>query len=127
MVGLGRFELPTSSLSGTRSNQLSYKPSVSVPSEERLASRSRPVTAHTDEPVVSEEVKGPAQRGRSDDLRTRVTPDPAFTILRKEVIQPQVPLRLPCYDLVLLTELTFSTSLPCGLGLRFRVCPAWMA
>ena len=32
--------------------------------------------------------------------------------LRKEVIQPQVPLRLPCYDLVPLTELTFSASLP---------------
>jgi hypothetical protein len=26
LVGLGRVELPTSSLSGTRSNQLSYKP-----------------------------------------------------------------------------------------------------
>ena len=28
------------------------------------------------------------------------------SILRKEVIQPQVPLRLPCYDLVPITELT---------------------
>ena len=28
MVGLGRFELPTSRLSGVRSNQLSYRPSV---------------------------------------------------------------------------------------------------
>ena len=27
-------------------------------------------------------------------------------ILRKEVIQPQVPLRLPCYDLTLVTILT---------------------
>ena len=27
MVGLGRFELPTSRLSGVRSNQLSYRPS----------------------------------------------------------------------------------------------------
>ncbi len=27
--------------------------------------------------------------------------------LRKEVIQPQVPLRLPCYDLVPIVELTF--------------------
>ena len=27
------------------------------------------------------------------------------TVLRKEVIQPQVPLRLPCYDLVPITEL----------------------
>ena len=30
-------------------------------------------------------------------------------ILRKEVIQPQVPLRLPCYDLVPIVELTFGT------------------
>ena len=29
MVGLGRFELPTSPLSGVRSNQLSYRPIVS--------------------------------------------------------------------------------------------------
>jgi hypothetical protein len=28
-------------------------------------------------------------------------------ILRKEVIQPQVPLRLPCYDLVPITSLIF--------------------
>jgi len=27
------------------------------------------------------------------------------------VIQPQLPLRLPCYDLLLLTEDTFGTSL----------------
>ncbi len=29
MVGLGRFELPTSPLSGVRSNRLSYRPKVS--------------------------------------------------------------------------------------------------
>ena len=29
---------------------------------------------------------------------------PWIQILRKEVIQPQVPLRLPCYDLVPITE-----------------------
>ena len=28
LVGLGRFELPTSPLSGVRSNQLSYRPMV---------------------------------------------------------------------------------------------------
>ena len=28
-------------------------------------------------------------------------------ILRKEVIQPQVPLRLPCYDLVPIRSFTF--------------------
>ncbi len=35
----------------------------------------------------------------------------SVVFLRKEVIQPQVPLRLPCYDLVPLTKLTFSASL----------------
>ena len=33
------------------------------------------------------------------------------SIPRKEVIQPQVPLRLPCYDLVPITELTVGASL----------------
>ena len=32
-------------------------------------------------------------------------------ILRKEVIQPQVPLRLPCYDLVPITRLAFGVAL----------------
>jgi hypothetical protein len=30
-------------------------------------------------------------------------------ILRKEVIQPQVPLRLPCYDLVPIAEFILGT------------------
>jgi hypothetical protein len=30
VVGLGRFELPTSPLSGVRSNQLSYRPGIST-------------------------------------------------------------------------------------------------
>ena len=43
--------------------------------------------------------------------------------LRKEVIQPQVPLRLPCYDFVPLTGHTFDASLPAfaRLGQRLRV------
>ena len=32
-------------------------------------------------------------------------------ILRKEVIQPQVPLRLPCYDLVPIIKLAFGAVL----------------
>ena len=32
--------------------------------------------------------------------------------VRKEVIQPQVPLRLPCYDLVPITELAFGAVFP---------------
>jgi hypothetical protein len=34
-----------------------------------------------------------------------------LSFLRKEVIQPQVPLRLPCYDLVPITGLTVGASL----------------
>ena len=34
-----------------------------------------------------------------------------LSILRKEVIQPQVPLGLPCYDLVPITKLAFGAAL----------------
>ena len=32
-------------------------------------------------------------------------------LLRKEVIQPHLPVRLPCYDLTLVTEFTLGHSL----------------
>src|ERR1700679_474990 len=34
------------------------------------------------------------------------------TLLRKEVIQPHLPVRLPCYDLTPITNPTFDGSLP---------------
>ncbi len=40
---------------------------------------------------------------------------------RKEVIQPHLPVRLPCYDFTPVTSPTFDGSLPCGLGHRLRV------
>ena len=43
---------------------------------------------------------------------------------RKEVIQPQLPLRLPCYDFTPVTDPTFDGFLPCGLEHRLRVLPA---
>src|SRR6266487_4319890 len=45
---------------------------------------------------------------------------------RKEVIQPQLPLRLPCYDFTPVTNPTFDGSLPCGLGHRLRVLPTFV-
>ena len=48
-------------------------------------------------------------------------------LLRKEVIQPHLPVRLPCYDLALLIDLTLSVPLPCGLGKRFRVLSTQVA
>ena len=38
-----------------------------------------------------------------------------WIFLRKEVIQPQVPLRLPCYDLVPIAEFTFGAC-PLAVG-----------
>ena len=40
---------------------------------------------------------------------------------RKEVIQPHLPVRLPCYDFTPLTLHTFDASVPRGFGRRLRV------
>jgi hypothetical protein len=48
-------------------------------------------------------------------------------VLRKEVIQPQVPLRLPCYDLAPITSLTFGSVLHKWLDNRLRVLPVLVA
>ncbi len=47
---------------------------------------------------------GPSRRVLQDAGDSKV-------ILRKEVIQPQVPLRLPCYDLVPITGFIFGACL----------------
>ena len=46
---------------------------------------------------------------------------------RKEVIQPHLPVRLPCYDFAPVINLTFGASLPKGLGQRLLVLPTSMA
>ncbi|SVC83239.1 uncharacterized protein METZ01_LOCUS336093, partial [marine metagenome] len=70
-VGLGRLELPTSRLSGVRSNHLSYKP------KKIKGMRRERVTGST------------ISRSRSFGMGL---------LLRKEVFQPHLPVRLPCYD-----------------------------
>ena len=81
MVGTGRFELPTSRLSVVRSNQLSYAPVA----------------------VANHIIK--FERKRFAGRRHALHAHPLF-FLRKEVIQPQVPLRLPCYDFTPVADLT---------------------
>ena len=46
---------------------------------------------------------------------------PRSGLPRKEVIQPHLPVRLPCYDFTPLAPLTFGASPPRGLGRRLRV------
>ncbi len=103
MVGLGRIELPTSRLSGVRSNQLSYRPSQTGRSELNR------------------------EGGGIGNLCIRPAPKPeAYELLRKEVIQPQVPLRLPCYDFTPITDHTLDAYLPEGLAQRLLVQPAFV-
>ena len=83
LVGLGRFELPTSPLSGVRSNQLSYRPNFGL--------------------FLSSSSMNQAIRvGTCEEAESSI----------KEVIQPQVPLRLPCYDFTPVMNHTVVTVLP---------------
>ena len=54
-----------------------------------------------------------------------VQDEPSY-LLRKEVIQPHLPVRLPCYDFTPITDPTFDSSLPKGLGHWLRVLPTFV-
>ena len=56
----------------------------------------------------------------------RWAPALSAIILRKEVIQPQVPLRLPCYDFTPVAKPTVVACLSCELAQRLRVNPTPM-
>ncbi len=59
---------------------------------------------------------------RASDAASR-----ADGLLRKEVIQPHLPVRLPCYDFVLIASPTFDHSPRTKrLGRRLRVLPTFM-
>ena len=47
-------------------------------------------------------------------------------VSRKEVIQPQVLLQLPCYDFTPITDHTLGMRLPCGLAALLLVQPAFV-
>jgi hypothetical protein len=116
VVGLGRLELPTSRLSSARSNQLSYKPDEA---SWRHAWRSRRRDGK------GRETKAATMR-RCLVTRLGWRELSGISILRKEVIQPQVPLRLPCYDFGPVADPTVAGCLPCGLAHRLKVEPTPM-
>jgi hypothetical protein len=104
MVGLDRFELSTSRLSGVRSNHLSYRPdnkfSIFGPSYGPILIKER-----FDLSKLNSESKRLLSYTKDGSC------DP-FVHLRKEVIQPQVPLRLPCYDFTPVTSHTLDACFP---------------
>ena len=147
LVGLGRLERPTSRLSGVRSNQLSYRPESHPddrtrhlhPHGPRLAAP--PGLLAATPAAVIDRAKGrrrrPSCRSCSGDAGRRrevVSPtteaaptQTSWSAFRKEVIQPQVPLRLPCYDFTPVADPTVDACLPLlRLAQRLRVEPTPM-
>ena len=93
-MGLIRVELMTPSLSEKCSNRLSYSPKIIYNKRERKKCSKVLFWLYTNHFYLS---------------------------LRKEVIQPHLPVRLPCYDFTPLTKRTFDSVLPYGLDYRLRV------
>ena len=104
LVGTDRFELSTSRLSVVRSNQLSYAPALVA---RNLALR----------------LNGRDSLGGGLNCLQQTHP---LFFLRKEVIQPQIPLRLPCYDFTPVADLTVVGCLLCRLAHRLQVKPTPM-
>jgi hypothetical protein len=59
-------------------------------------------------------------------IATRPRKARAWSLPRKEVIQPHVPVRLPCYDFVPVTSLTLGACPAYALAQRLQVLPASM-
>ena len=145
-MGLGRFELPTPRLSSVCSNQLSYRPSAERLPHTHIRSgfptgaashadslKTEQDDAHTpgtgpDNPAPDADPPGTAGPGANEhqiDLRMPKGAMPSG-FSRKEVIQPQVLLQLPCYDFTPITNHTLGACLPCGLARRLLVQPAFV-
>ena len=95
-MGLNGLEPSTSRLSGVRSNQLSYRPLFAF---RTFVLRDKPLKT----------------KQRSKPCRVPYYLEHLSTfwfILRKEVIQPHLPIRLPCYDFTPIIDFTLDGWLP---------------
>jgi hypothetical protein len=145
-VGAPGLEPGTSALSGPRSDHLSYAPgpggapkTKQNPSDtgapDRATRRPRWVAAlHAGASAAARAGLTPhtlAAGARPPRLHIPPStigrsPHEAGTLPRKEVIQPQLPLRLPCYDFVPITSPTLDGCPPEGLAHRLQVLPAFV-
>ena len=102
-------------------------PDTTHPHRQRSTHRSEVLTITEDQPCRI--VNVPPMSEPAPDSRRCSGPLPAEAgeeLLRKEVIQPHLPVRLPCYDFVPIAGPTFDSSLPYGLGHRLRVLPTFV-
>ena len=101
LVGLVGLEPTTPALSTQCSNQLSYRPfPVSLRNSEGS-------TNWIDDQRLLFYTTAD-KNGREKKANALVS--------RKEVIQPHLPIRLPCYDFTPVTNPAVVIALPCGLG-----------
>jgi hypothetical protein len=135
LVGLTRFELVTPRLSSVCSNQLSYRPSPVSPVTPLTLSKNRSTGTRRSlkstaaflriGPILSKLDRRACQQTRRSPCQIDLLKDP-LRDSRKEVIQPQVLLQLPCYDFTPITDHTLGVCLPCGLARRLLVQPAFV-
>ena len=160
-MGLGRFELPTSPLSGVRSNQLSYRPMLAGSLAEANPSSSQKTSfiakrvsrtrlnvldgyAVRDHRAMANQAKKACIRIPARTVRDGICGLDGHSYstsldvpqsrkecachrfsFRKEVIQPQVLLRLPCYDFTPIMNYTLggcslAVSSPTSSATHFR-------
>ena len=147
-VGQPGIEPGTSVLSGLRSSRLSYWP-TSATSVALTGTRARPRIFRQAAPEPEESgaevccgcvLSDGEGRGvwdlwcRSDrpgkahwrSARSSKLSTEGRKLPRKEVIQPHLPVRLPCYDFVPIAGSALDTSLPCGLGQWLQAYPTFM-
>ena len=123
---------------GLRTQQRATNPTTGRPHTFHTPKNPRPYSRRTHHPVRPScrcsTREQPHRHPRP--ARASLTPHPhtstartmeCWSLLRKEVIQPHLPVRLPCYDFVPIASPTFDSSPPTsGLGHRLRVLPTFV-
>ena len=72
------------------------------------------------------ETRGGILGSRPSGISARGVETQEARLPRKEVIQPHLPVQLPCYDFVPVTSPTLGSCPPRGLAHRLQVLPAPM-
>ena len=108
---------PTRHQARWASNRARPKPGVAI-REPKSAStplpRNIPRRTHR-KPMISSTPAAPNRRDCRDAGARTAGRTSGRILRRKEVIQPHLPVRLPCYDLVPITSLTLDGSIPQGV------------